>query len=206
MGGDYPDWTRLFYLTGTAITIPITIKASDVWIPITLEAAHCGVNVGIVASSVTLNIRITSSAVTLNVNITSQTANINFTFADQSVAVFDAAKWFAHNAQQVFVRGDATPISGIFAAVATRTVPADHTYFVTYLSGGCEAAGPAHVGAYLVIDGSWVLRVDDINGVSTILDTPVRATAGSVVALWMAQWSGAAVQVQGGLGGYDEVD
>lgn len=44
---DYPDWTRLFYLTGTSITIPISIEASDVTIPVSIDASSVTLNVSL---------------------------------------------------------------------------------------------------------------------------------------------------------------
>lgn len=227
MTHDYPDHTRLFHLVGTEITIPINIEASEVTIPVSIDAAPATVNINLsdispgvtlnvaiqtsvtlnvaVASSVTLNVAIQSSAVTINVAIASAAVTLNISFSDQSVAVFDAAKWFAHKAQQVFVDGSGTIGSGSGGLAASRTVPAGRTYFVTFLTWACEGTGSFHVMARLAVAGPFIISSAGSGGGVAIFDTPVRAVAGQAVTLYVTQWSGSERTIRGSFGGYDEI-
>jgi len=205
MSNDYPDWTRLFYLVGTSITIPINIEASDIILPVSIDAATAQVDVNLAASDITVSINIAASDITLDVNIAAQVANIEFEFADQSVAVFDAAKWFAHEAQQVFMLGGATLNDGAFGVTATRLVAGATAYFVTWLGGGVNYTGGVHVVLVLRIDTVEVLRFDGVGGHGTPLDTPIRVEVGERVDLYMTHYSGAQAYCVGSFGGYDEV-
>jgi len=182
---DYPDWTRLFQLAGTEITIPINIETSDVTIPISIVAATA----------------------TVDVNLAAQVANITFEFADQSVAVFDAAKWFAHEAAQFFVTGSDDVGDNSTAVLATRAVPGNRvSYIAGYGFGLIEAATPNAVHGYLYIDEAVIITSGSHRGSGFIFDTPLRATAGQVVGVWAGQWgSGGAFRYRGGFWGYDEV-
>lgn len=204
MTSDYPDWTRLFYLTGTTITIPISIQAANVTIPISIQSSAVWLPVVISASMVTVNIRISSSAVTLNVNIESQTAYIDFNFADQSVAVFDAAKWFAHNAAQWGVTGGGSIGSGSYTTIS-RVVPAGKVGFLCGLGCGYLVAG-ADVNIFVVgnIAGSDVTGVGFNTGGALIFDTPFRATAGQTIAIYVYNFSAATKVTIGSIWGYDE--
>jgi len=206
--GDYPDWTRLFQLAGTDITIPINIEASDVTLPVSIDAATALVKVEIAVVSAIIPIRITASTVTLDVNIESQDANIAFTFADQSVAVFDAAKWFAHEADQVFVSGTTTGTIGGTAAPCTRTVPAGKVFYICGFSYvNREGTVRNAIEAYIAIAGTTAIFTGSSRGAAVIIDVPLRATAGQVVTLTTEVYGGAGVYPVGGaFWGWDEED
>jgi hypothetical protein len=182
---DYPDWTRLFYLTGTAITIPINIETS----------------------TVTLDVNLVGSDIDLNVNITAATVTLDINFTDQAVAVFDAAKWFAHNAQQVSVMGGSQVLDNSGAYVGTRTVPNGKTFFIGGVGWGINATSlPKACHAVLEIQGTEVVRGGSSVGGGIIFDVPFRATAGQIVKLLVLQYgSGAQLYAVGGFWGYDEV-
>ncbi|MBA7613439.1 hypothetical protein ES703_20688 [subsurface metagenome] len=175
--------------------------------------AHGGVDSFIAArlvqpgldSSLNLDINIVAQEIeALKINITAAEITINMSFTDQSVAVFDAAKWFAHQAAQVFVLGSDSADPGVFVAVATRVVTGGTKYFMTVASGGYNGTANAHVAGYLDAGGTTVMRFDGTNGFDATFDTPIRADGAIVVTLYMAQWSEANAQMVGGFGGYDE--
>jgi len=203
---DYPDWIRAFNLVGTNITIPINIEASDVTLPVSIEACDLTLKVWIIAQLVVLDVNLKASAITLDVNITASEVTISINFADQSVAVFDAPKWFAHEAQQVFVTGLDTLASGSWGLIASRFVPAGSTYFLTVVSIGYNGATNANVGLYLVIGGTITIRLNGMNGAGLTFDTPLRLEGYDAVELYGLQVSGGAAAVTGGFGGYDEID
>ena len=178
---DLPDWYQGFQLVGSDITINVNIKASDVILPISI-----------------------ASAITLDVNLVAQEANITISFADQSVAVFDAAKWFAHEAQQVYVMGASTVPDGSFGVTATRAVSGGRTYFVTWIGGGVNFTGGVHVALVLRIDTVELLRVDGVGGQGVTFDTPVRVENGETVDVLVGQWAGEQAYCVASIGGYDE--
>jgi len=204
---DYPDWTRLFYLTGTDIVIPISIDAATVTLPVSIDAATVTIDVALVASDVTLPVSIDAATVTLDVNLTAATATIDINFSDQSVAVFDAAKWFAHNAQQQFIIGSGSVPNNGSVSSASRTIPAGKVMFVTGMAYNleCSTATPRSSGLILDVDGVRYGVYGSIAGGGLVFDTPLRLTAGQLARLYVHQWgSGAAIYCTGGFWGYDE--
>ena len=178
---DYPDWIRLFYLVGTAITIPINIESSDITL-----------NVNLVGSDIDLDVNIAAAAVTLDIN-----------FLDQSVAVFDANQWYALQALQVGVTGSASVNDGDSGIIASRTVPTGKVFFITGMGGAAWWAGDSTIILNLNIAGSTILGAGGQRGQSLTFDTPMRATAGQLVTLALSQYSGAARTCFGSLWGYD---
>lgn len=204
---DYPDWTRLFYLTGTSITIPINIVASDVTLPVSLEAVTVTIDVNLVASDVTLPVSIDAATVTIDVNLTAATATIDINFSDQSVAVFDAAKWFAHNAAQAFVTGYATIANNSVGTVIDYTVPANKTFFIVGLAYAIQTGAnlPNSCQGDLLFGATRAITLGSRVGTGLPLDTPVRATAGQHVYLQLWQFnSGASLVMWGSVWGYLE--
>ena len=182
---DYPDWTRLFHLVGTDITIPINIETS----------------------SVTLDVNLVTSAVTLDVNIAAAAVTLDFNFADQSVAVFDAAKWFAHTATQVFVTGYATIANNSVGTVIDYTVPASKTFFIVGLAYAAQTGAnlPNSCQGDLLFGATRAITLGSRVGTGLPLDTPVRATAGQHVYLQLWQFaSGASIVMWGSVWGYLE--
>jgi hypothetical protein len=180
---DYPDWTRLFYLTGTAITIPINIESSDI----------------------TLDVNLVGSDIQMDVNIAAAAVTLDFNFADQSVAVFDAAKWFAHQAAQWSVRAQGSANSGS-SLVASRTVPAGKVAFI--LGCGWSPFEAGFAGAFMpagvVIDGSTVGDFGSYRGGAAIVDVPFRATAGQEVQVFVLNFDSVARTLRVAMWGYDE--
>ena len=207
MSQDYPDWTRLFHLVGTDITIPINIEASAVTLDVNLVASAVTIDVNIIAAAVTLPVSIDAATVTLDVNLTAATATIDINFSDQSVAVFDAAKWFAHNAAQVFIMGSVTVDSGHEYVCCTRTVPSGKVMFVTGFGYGerSDTYFTKLILGQMRIDGSVTAVLGSEIGHGITLDTPIRVTAGQIVDLmvWAAGQTGS-VSIYGGFWGYDE--
>lgn len=182
---DLPDWYQGFQLVGSDITINVNIEASDVTLPISIDAATA----------------------TIDVNIESQDANITFTFADQSVAVFDAAKWFAHEADQVFVTGSATVNDNTAATVIDYTVPAGKTLYIVVLAYSVITGAnlPNSCGGDFVVGATRALCVGSRVGTGLPLDTPIRATAGVHVYVQLGQYgSGANLVMWASFGGYLE--
>ena len=179
---DQPDWVRMFHLVGTTITIPINIESSDI----------------------TLDVNLVGSDIQMDVNIAAAAVTLDFNFADQSVAVFDAAKWFAHQAQQWGINGNANVNDGGSATVASRTVPAGKVAFVSGFSGAIFPNFDASVITFLSIGGVLVTVIGAQRGESISLDTPMRGTAGQVIAVIASQVSGDVRQCYGGAWGYDE--
>lgn len=180
---DYPDWTRLFHLVGTEITIPISIDAVTADLEVTVTAVDATVNVNIAHSDVVMYVDLRYSYTTLDVNIESQDANITFEFADQSVAVFDAAKWFAHEADQVFVTGYDDIAVGAASAVCTRVVPTGKVFYLAGCGYAVYGMGALPYGSYLLIQvaATVIGRWGSITGTAVIFDVPIRATAGQTV-------------------------
>jgi len=204
---DYPDWTRLFQLAGTEITIPINIEASDVTLPVTIAASDVTLFVYLTGQTVLLQFNLYSSSVTLDVNIESQDANITFTFADQSVAVFDAAKWFAHEADQVFASGTASGNEGDWTTVLDYTVPAGKVFYAGGVAfsvlGGDGEVYSTHLRLYLA--AAIAFRLGEHVGRGLPLDVPLRATAGQHVQLDVEYWGvSASAAMTGSAWGYLE--
>jgi len=193
-------------LTSSSITLNVAITASSVTLPVSIQASTVTLNVNLTASAITLNVNLTSSSITLNVAITASSVTFNITFTGQSVAVFDAAKWFAHSAVQVYVNGSKSVSDNAFDFVASRTVPAGKTMFVLGASFGMEAQGaPSKIVGELEVDGGIVWYLGSYRGGGLAMDTPVRATAGQVVRLYVGHYeSGASKTLVGGFWGYDE--
>jgi len=184
---DYPDWTRLFQLAGTKITIPINIEGSDVELSVSIDAITADLEVTITAAEVTLDIN----------------------FLDQSVAVFDANQWFALQAQQVFLQGSGSVADNAQTALVSRTVPTGRTFFITGIAYSCQppSAGPLAMEGALVVGGSIVAGLGSYRGLGVAFDTPVRATAGQAVSVNVGQWgAGAANACTASLWGYDRID
>lgn len=204
---DYPDWTRLFQLAGTEITIPINIEASDITMPVSIDAVTADLEVSITAVGVTLPISIDAATVDLDVNLVGQDVTIDFNFADQSVAVFDAAKWFAHNAAQVFLTAYATITVNACGTVIDYTVPAGKTLYIVGVSYSAASGEtpPLSCRGDLLIAATWVLTLGSLVGAGLPLDTPVRATAGQHVYLQLCQYgAGANMVMYGSIWGYLE--
>jgi len=205
--GDYPDWTRLFYLVGTDIVIPISIDAATVTLPVSIDAATVTIDVNLAASDVTLPVSIDAATVTLDVNLTAATATIDINFSDQSVAVFDAAKWFAHNAQEVYVYGWANCPDVTATLLCTRVVPAGKTFFVSGMSVGLYTLTDNPTSMFLELRESATVRVlaGSIRGGGLIFDTPLRFTAGQTANLYLRPFGLTATRRgDGALWGYDE--
>lgn len=204
MASDYPDNMQLFYLTGVAITIPINIESSDITLPISIDAVTAELSFTLAASDITLPISLDAVNVTLDVNIESQDANITFEFADQSVAVFDAAAWFAHQGSNWSIFSEASKTASGQLAV-TRIVPANK---VAYLLGiGVGYFGiPAAFNIYwsITVAGNVAAVGGFAYGGAVVFDVPFRATAGQALLLTVTNWSGATIAVGGSFWGYDE--
>jgi len=202
---DYPDWTRLFHLVGTDITIPISIEASDVTIPVSIDAVTVAIDVNIAAAAVTLPISIDAATVTLDVNLTAATATIDINFADQSVAVFDAAKWFAHMAAQWSVLGNKDIAPTSYDTVASRTVPAGKTAFIVGIGWGPNVAYDiASIPMFLNIAGTAVARGGSYRGDTVIFDVPFRATTGQIIRLDIYNLDTSGRSLGGVMWGWDE--
>lgn len=178
---DYPDWTRLFYLVGTAITIPINIETSTV----TLD-------VNLVGSDIDLNVNIAAAAVTLDIN-----------FLDQSVAVFDANQWYALQAAQIGLTGSANVTSGNTGYPASRTVPDGKIFFITGIAGVVRVDTNYLVELGLVIASIFVAYSGGRSGQSILFHTPMRATAGQLVQVAVFQASGSSQTCDASMWGYD---
>jgi hypothetical protein len=206
MTQDYPDWTRLFRLVGTDITIPISIDAATVTLPVSIDAATIELNVNLISSATSLWVKILSSVVTLDVNIESQTANIDFNFADQSVAVFDAGKWFARQLQHIRITGTTTINDNSVAEVASYTVPAGKIAYIVGISYGLDSNDtPAVLSADMRFDSYHELYTSSYRGHAFILDVPIRHSAGYTHSLWIGNYgAGASIVGIGGFWGYLE--
>jgi len=173
---DYPDWTRLFQLAGTEITIPINIEASDVTLPVTIAASDVTLFVYLTGQTVLLQFNLYSSSVTLDVNIESQDANITFTFADWTT-VLD----YTVPAGKVFYAG----------GVAFSVLGGDGEVYSTHLR--------------LYLAAAIAFRLGEHVGRGLPLDVPLRATAGQHVQLDVEYWGvSASAAMTGSAWGYLE--
>lgn len=182
---DYPDWERGIRLVGSDITLQINIETS----------------------SITLPINIIASEITLDVNIAAQAANIAFEFADQSVAVFDAAKWFAHQAQHVYVYGAATIVDDYFGVVCSYAVPAGKNFFIAGMSYGATLGSytPTAMSCWIQTDTNKHVNLGSYRGHGIVFDTPLRFPAGTVIYLYGEQCnSGGSISMKGTMWGYVE--
>jgi len=204
---DLPDWYQGFQLVGSDITINVNIEASDVTLPVSIDAATVTVQVSIMGTAAVLPIYVAANVVTLDVNLESQTANIDFNFADQSVAVFDAAKWFAHQAAQVFATGFATITDNSVGTVIDYTVPAAKVFFIVGLAYAVQTGAnlPNSCQGDLLFGATRAITLGSRVGTGLPLDTPVRATAGQHVylQLWLFG-AGANLVMWGSVWGYLE--
>jgi len=116
---DYPDWTRLFQLAGTEITIPINIEGSDVTLPISIDAVTADLEVTITASTVTIDIN----------------------FSDQSVAVWSVDAWVARQGQEKRFRRSVNLNPGIGDAYDLYTVPTGKKLYVVWYKVTSEQKG-----------------------------------------------------------------
>ena len=183
--GDYPDWTRLFYLVGTTITIPINIESSDI----------------------TLDVNLTGSDIQLDVNIAAAAVSLDINFLDQSVAVFDANQWFALQALQIFVHGGAAATTGTLTVIASRTVPPARTFFIAGAGFGVlTAVSPVSCYMKILVDSVESVTLGAETGGGWAFDTPIRATAGQLVEVAAVQQTGAQKTIYGGCWGYDRED
>ena len=206
---DYPDWQQIFRLVGSDITINVNIEASAVTLPVNITGAIT-LDVDITAQSVgNLSVNLAASAITLNVNLAAQSANISISFADQSVAVFDAAKWFAHQAQQIYLNGTVYLENNHTGIAITRTVPAGKVFFITGVGCVADAASaiPESTSVQIRVDAAIMVRLGSVAGLGVIFDTPIRVTAGKVVDVRVWWWSPTAgwCDTEASLWGYDEV-
>ena len=184
---DLPDWWQGFQLVGSDITINVNIEATGVTLPIDIAAVTADLDVTIIASDVT----------------------ISFNFADQSVAVFDAAKWFAHNAEQLAVRGLANVPQNSDLRAIRYTVPAGKTLFVCGLGYRTEPLTAAMwaAGLDIRIGASIHMEVGSVAGDAVLFDVPLRFTTGQVVDVHGHQYSSMAnVYFRVELWGYLEGD
>jgi len=204
---DYPDWTRLFHLVGTDITIPINIEASDVTIPVSVETVNTVIKTWIWAQLVVLDVNLKASEVTIDINIAAAAVTININFSDQSVAVFDAAKWFAHNAQQVYLYGVQSVAPNGGADIITYTVPPSKEFYADGLAFSVEAStsAPVACNGWIKLGGVLIMTLGSRAGGGLAMDTPIRATAGQSIVMRVA-WFGAGDNqaVMGTLWGYLE--
>lgn len=166
---DYPDNMQLFWLYGVNITIPINIESSDITLPISIDAVSVDLDVNIIASEVT----------------------IDFNFADQSVAVFDAAKWFAHQAEHVYIHGLANVGQNSELRAITYTVPANKNLYIVGLGYRMEPLTTVmHASGIDVRIGATIqMEVGSVAGHAVLLDTPMRFTAGQNPQVWAHQYS-----------------
>jgi hypothetical protein len=182
---DYPDWQQIFRLVGSDITINVNIKASGVTLPISIDAVTAD----------------------LEVTVTAVDATIDINFTDQSVAVFDAAKWFAHNADQIFVTSQDSINANSGKSIVTRTVPTGKTFFIAGFAWGSDGFA-AITGTYgvLVLDGSPLVLTASLRGDAVIFDVPIRATTGQVIGVTVGNVSGSSAGYRASLWGWDEED
>jgi len=203
MPQDYPDWTRLFHLVGTDITIPINIEASAVTLPISIDAATVAIDVNLVASEVTMPVSIDAATVTIDVNLTASTVTIDINFSDQSVAVFDAAKWFAMKALQWGVIGGGSTPAGDFATVS-RTTPANKTAYLCGIAVGYQSvSAAAQIFFTLSVAGVSACAGGFNSGGSITFDAPFRIPTGQVVILYVWNNTGSTNLTYGSIWGYD---
>jgi hypothetical protein len=185
MTQDYPDWTRLFHLVGTSITIPINITASDVTLPVSIEAVTAELDVFIVGQFLTLSMRITSCAVTLNVNIAAAAVTVNIKFTDQSVAVWDATGWFSHQGLAKFWQNYDDVIGSYDDTIALYTVPDGKVLYVYEVTIGWQKSGR---GIALYSPGAIYFAggfVGDHGTLHELLSPPLALEAGKTLYIYL---------------------
>jgi len=158
--------------------------------------------------SLNLNINIVAQEIAaLDINIAASAITVNINFTDQSVAVFDAAKWFSRQNAQVFVRGGAICNDNWYVDVASRVVPTGKVYYLCGISltVNTNAATPESVVAVLWVGAAEVFSIGGYRAASIILDVPLRFNAGTSLFLRLVLWgAGAACYMVGDHWGYDE--
>lgn len=181
---DLPDWYQGFQLVGSDITINVNIEASAATLPVSIDAA----------------------TVTLDVNLTAATATIDIVFTDQSVAVFDAAKWFAHGAEQIFVTASVNASAGSLTVIASRTVPTGKVFMMVGVSMGLGGNQQPYSMRMLVrVGGTYIMRIGSFRGFGTPFDVPLRVEAEQLVELVCAHYGSVGAEVlDATLWGYDE--
>lgn len=200
---DYPDYTQLFRLVGSDITLNINIESSGITLPVAINASTVALDVNI-TSSVQLNVNIASSDITLNVNITASTVTLNISFTGQVDAVYIASQWWSKQAQEQYLYGTASSqASGSAADVVTYTVPTGKTLFLTAF-GAYVAVNDANCIAYLNnwTDGIVFAATGGQGGCGMSFDTPARITAGKTLKLWVAHYAGTPQFLRGFCNGY----
>ncbi len=128
-------------------------------------------------------------------------------FVDQVVAVFDAAKWFSNQGSQVFVWAAVEVVQNLATVLASRTVPSGKVMQIVGSAYIIRAptATPRSTEGNVTIDFQGVASYAHGIGGGMSFDTPLRATAGQIIRLYVAQWgSGATMDMVGGFWGYDE--
>lgn len=153
-------------------------------------------------------VRIVGSDITLQVNIEAITATLNIIFSDQSVAVFDAAKWFAHQAQQIFVTGTVTVDEDGWTLMCDRLVPENREFYINGLTYGLLSTlgVPTHMWAALWKDPAAIVATGSYIGDNLIFDVPLRVIAGETIELLVGQYGAGGTRIcHGSFWGYDEV-
>lgn len=182
---DRPDWESGIYIVGVGITLPITIEAAEVTLPVNIEA----------------------SEVTLDINITASDIDINIVFTDQSVAVFDAAAWFAHQAAQVSVEGNATANVNTLTEVIDRVVPTGKVFMVGGMGYGVLDTDGGVYSCFALLDIATVdvMSMYSFKGHALTFNVPFRATAGQHVRVYASHHGTAGSRsLVASFWGYDE--
>ena len=181
---DFPDWTRLFWLYGTSITLPINIESSDVVLGVSIDAVTADLDVTITAAEVTLAIN----------------------FSDQSVAVWGAAAWFSRQGEQVSYGGFENADDATVTTMSSRTVPSGKTHYIAGFAWGlADNASPTYVYGMLEIKGVAVVMFSSQVGNSVTLDVPMRALAGELVRIRVKhEGTGGTQKCMGSCWGWDE--
>jgi hypothetical protein len=159
--GDYPDWTRLFFLTGTSITLDINITGVDVTMPVSIEA----------------------STVTLDVSISAATVTVNINFSDQSVAVLDIFSWASQQGTDKFWYSVVQAPTGVHTYLNLYTVPTGKALYVDHLSVTNSVQGFTelqYISPQIVFEhvapSAWTTVIDQIS-------PPVVVSAGKTLRL-----------------------
>lgn len=183
--GDYPDWTRLFHLVGTDITIPINIEASDVTLPVSIVSQEVFLYVTVLSVATTVYVSIKASTVTLNVNIAAAAVTINIKFTDQSVAVWDATGWFSHQGLAKFWENYTSVIGSYDDTLTLYTVPDGKVLYVYEVTIGWQKSGR---GIALYSPGAIYFAggfVPDHGTLHELLSPPLALEAGKTLYLYL---------------------
>lgn len=84
---DNQDFSAPIQITGSSVTLNVSIQSSAVTLNVNIASSAVTLNVAIQSSAVTLNVNLTSSSITLNVNIASSAATINVSLTASSVTI-----------------------------------------------------------------------------------------------------------------------